>query len=163
VKLAVKNGRNVLRFDNSDDGLVVTFGATLSQPNTIWLVAKKGNANGYYYDGIDGGATRHVLYSAEPAMFAGSAILAVGVTAANWNLYTAAYNTASSVLRANGAQVVAGNAGANSLAAMTIGARFSLGLTLDGDFAELIVAAGLASAATISAVETYLNAKWGVF
>jgi hypothetical protein len=156
------NGKNVIRWDTGDL-LVSTFGGTLAQPNTVWIIAK--GAGTYYCDGIDG-ANRHAIFydSALLSMFAGAQIDAAGITPTDWSVLTARFNTAASNFRHNGVSKVTGDPGANALTGLTVGNRNGGGANaLNGDIAEIIVAAGAASAATVSAVESYLNTKWAAY
>jgi hypothetical protein len=161
VKLATQGAKNILRFD-STDRLIATFAAPLAQPNAIWIVAKKPTAGGYYYDST--GGTRHALLSTQPILLSTTNVTGAGVTTTDWNVFTGIYNGASSVLRANGAEVATGSAGAQAL-----GGSFFISIKNDGtglaslDLGEIIISNALPSAGLIAQVEAYLNAKWSVF
>jgi hypothetical protein len=163
MKTAVKNGRNAVRFTAVDDNLSVSYGSTLAQPWTYWIVVVR-TAGDYILDGA--GSNRHIFFTVTPphiGINAGAGLATTGVTATNWNVYTLQFNGASSKVRANGVEVASGNAGIQSIDTLIIGTRKSFDEGFSGDIAELIASNTLATDSTNSAVESYLNAKWGVY
>jgi hypothetical protein len=160
LKLAQKNGRNTVRHDTTDDVLTAS-SLSLSQPNCVWMVAKIG-AGSYWYSG-GSGASKQVSYSPFLFMDAGTSINAGAGLANTWRLLTHVWNTTSSVLRAEGAQLAAGAVGSGVLTDLRLNvSAFDTGYG-GAEFGEIIVANGLPSAATITAVENYLNTKWTVY
>jgi hypothetical protein len=160
LKLAAKNGKNTVRFTTTDDNVAVTM--TITQPSTYWVVAIK-TAGGFYFDG-NTGSPRNLLIDGPPVYAAaGTNLMTAGVTSTNWNIFTVTFNGLSSSIRANGASVASGNAGTNEPTGLRIGSSISQTTGLSGDIAEFIVAIGAQSASTITAVESYLNAKWGAY
>jgi hypothetical protein len=163
LQTAELNGKSTVQFADvtANDALVSTFGATLTQPTTIWFVGKSNGT--HYFDGISAGA-RQVLYMSggSATIFAGAGV-AAPFTNTIWHICTVIFNGASSSMRSDGAALLAGNAGANSITGITLGTDYALSGPMNGMHAEFIVASGAASAATIAAVETYLNQKWHVF
>jgi hypothetical protein len=158
LQTAERNGKNIVRFAGTDDTLTATLSATLSQPVTVWVVALRVDT-GFVFSSeggtfaFSGGATR---------INAGAALIDNATTITNWNVYTLIYNGAASVIRSGGAQRVAGDAGAGSLATnLHIGSNLNFNFWVTADIAEIIVAATLPSAALIAQVETYLSTKWG--
>jgi hypothetical protein len=165
LKLAVKNGRNVIRFDGINDNLQASF-SVLPRPNTLFAVVKSANASGYkiFIDGT-GAGNRNVLFhdGTNAAMFAGVTLNLPGTTITNWNLFSLLFDGGSSVGRLNGAQVASGNSGILSVEGLTLGTDYSFTYPAGFDFAELIIVNGTLPVDTRNAVESYLNTKWGVY
>lgn len=162
-KTGIINGKPVVRFDGVDDLLTHTFGSSLSQANTIFVV---GNINGagpeYFIDGLDG-SNRHIIYRSGGNWFIFSgANVSGGTSDANKHIFTAVFNGASSSLRVDGASVLSGNAGAHSVGGLTIGANNSESILLDGDIAELIVYSDSLTTDERDQVEEYLSGKYGI-
>lgn len=153
---AVINGLNVGRFDGVDDLLSIT-PFTLAQPLAVYAVVT-GAANRYF-----GGTNFRVGYDATPQAnnFAGATLIGGSAATATPKVITSIFNGVSSVIRINGTQVAAGDAGTGGF---SVGAGVGIGSEGDasqfwaGDIGELFV---VASSAPSTSGENYLRTKWG--
>jgi len=163
LRTAVLNGRSVLRFDGADDFLRKTFGANLPSQATVFVVGKNTANGGILHDGDDV-AHRHQVYrraAGTYAMFAG-ALLEGPAADSNFHLFTAKFASVSSVFRLDRAQVAAGDAGAEVMDALTVGAAFDNSSTVSGDIAAVLGYAAALTASEIERVEDYLAARYGL-
>lgn len=80
----------------------------------------------------------------------------------SFRLFGVVYNGVSSSIRVNGAVGASGDAGSQSLGAVYIG-RNNAGQPLIGDMSEVMVFTTAPTAGEITAIESYLNAKWAVY
>lgn len=164
-KLAVQNGRSVVRFDGTDDVLTLTANITAA-PVTVCAVARRVAAAGY----------RALLYMNKLGIYA-----RMNATD-NWGGFTNAeqlsgqnLNTMKIIsyvnrlsndadLVTNGVKVTVATGGVvyQNIGATTIGAVAGVQF-MTGDLGELLVFSGALSDANRGLVETYLNAKWACF
>lgn len=154
------NGFPAALFDASDDNLVAS-GWSLTQPNTIFVVA--GPFTGaYIFDSANAGA-RELLFNSVGTInaFAGSTVAAGAAPTAVNSLWAVQFNGVSTLVRRNGAQVGSGSGGAQALTGITIGSRVTITQSYGGAIACVLGYNALLSGADISAVETYLNARYG--
>jgi hypothetical protein len=159
------NGHPVWRFDGGDWLRGAFAGGLISQPYTVFLVAKldvsvvdDGN-NHYFIDGDD--STRRCgiyQYGQVPAdkwlMFCGAALFGPS-TDSNWRLWTILANGASSQVWFDGTSAFSGNAGTIGLDGLTLGAAFNTLLNLVGDIAEILIYPGNLSTADKNQVGQY--------
>ena len=89
-------------------------------------------------------------------------VLSGGSQDQNAHILTVIFNGASSSLDVDSANVLSGNAGANDLGGVTLGATYAAASGLNGAIAEVIVVDGTLTAGEISDTETYLANKWGI-
>lgn len=165
LKLAVQNGRNVVRWGGTDDYLLSNFGATLAQPNTIFCIANVSGGNNFVFDGLTAG-TRSLVYrnATHMEMFSGGSIQLTGILGTSKTQYSLIYNGSSSSGRVNGSLVNSGDAGTQSLTGVVLGAQCSLAIGwLTGDICEMLVYNALLTGDEIARVEAYLNTKWAVY
>lgn len=161
LKLAIQNGRNVVRGDGVDDTMIKT-GLSISQPYTVFIAAQWPTVGDRpVIDG--GGASNRLLVRREgtnKAAWNTGTEIAGTTLSSGWHVFTALGNGASSLLRVDGALNVAGNAGAQSITALTLLAYFNGSNPSAIDIGEIIV---LPADATVnfSQVEAYLRSKWG--
>lgn len=180
---AGRNGRNVLTFDGSNDFLT-TSTLSVTQPFTIfWAGRSNGSAPGgssvgpYVCDGSTSLTRVAVIWNGDGVSasngrlgsFAGTAVIQAssGTQAYNaWSIVAATFDGASSVLRADGAQVATGNPGTNNITALILGDRFTSlplsGTPFSGPWGEFLIYTGSLTTAQIQRVERYLGSKWAV-
>ena len=163
-KTNIQNGKPVVRFDGADDYLQTATIGALAQPNTVCIVGALGVGD-FLLDGGVGGTARHVLLDSGGfvSWSAGTVVSSTVATPIALSVLTATFNGASSILRRNGAQIKAGNIGAQSCDGWTIGGRFNGATVLGGDIAEVVFCSGLLSDALITQVENYYNSKWAIY
>jgi hypothetical protein len=174
LKLAIKNGRPVIRFDGAGDNLQGVLSDALSQPFTIFAVAALDAVAvdagaGIIIDGDDV-TNRAVLEQQSQggdtdtwSIYAGSFVTG-GVSDSNWNIWAALFNGASSEFWINGASEASGGAGASNPDGITVGTRYLADATSawDGDVAEVIIYDPSLSTADRQQVEQYLSTRWGI-
>jgi hypothetical protein len=161
-----RNGRSVVSFAG-DPERMATASFTQNQPSTMFLVARwtngaVGNSAGNAVDGV--GSNRASIYRRVTnnwAMFAGTELFG-GTPDANWHVFVAAFNTTSSVLRVDASQLASGNAGSQNITQGLSIASIGAASFLIGNIAEIILYGGALSASPVSAVEKYLQNKWGL-
>lgn len=158
------NGRPVVSFSGSPETMVTTATLSLAQPTTVFCVARVTSAALTSNIFFDGPSARTSLYRPVGSwgMFAGT-VLTGATPDNNWHVFAATFNSTSSALRVDAAQVLSGNAGAGSatLTTFQVGA-FSATQYLIGSIGEIILYGGALPSATASLVERYLAAKWGI-
>ena len=163
---AAFSGKPVLEFDTVDDCIASAFGATLSQPNTFFVVAKVGatGAQRFMIDG-DGVGGRHAIFQESVTRwqyYAGS-LVDDGASDTSVHIFQATFNGASSVLRVDGASGTTGNTGADSIIGVILGAQQVGTSNFGGDIAEVMVYNAALSLDQINGLGLYLAAKYGVF
>jgi hypothetical protein len=167
LKLAQQNGRNAIQFDSTDDYLdSADFGADYAQPATYFIVCSLPTDQENVTDGV-GATKRQAIYTATNLvnLYAG----AVATSSPNSlpfavSAWTIVFNGASSSIRRNGAQVGAGDAGAQVLRQIRIGARQDLNAAwfYGGVLCEMIVVSGTVTNSQRDAAESALAIKWAV-
>lgn len=169
LKTETLNGRSTLYWAGTDDFLSTATLGPITQPNTVFVVAKgTGTGNQVIVDGDGDGTTRHqLLYRTTTGylqQFAGNIINATTDLRGAFKVFSAVFNGASSSARVNGAAHLTGNPGAQAFGAVYIGRDGAAGgALLIGNIAEIIVYDALLDAGQIAQVESYLNAKWSVY
>ncbi len=167
LKTNVFNGRPALHFDGDLMKTISGKQDTLTQPNTVFAVAKLDAVDDdfrFIFDGFDD-TGRNTVGQFEGTQkwyfFAGTNVSTVDSTA-NKSIFSALFSGANSYLRINGSQDD-GNAGTNSFKLITIGDRFALDITpWVGHIAEIIVYDKQLSSDEIAQVEGYLSDKYGI-
>ncbi len=168
VDLDTGNGVHpVVDFDGSMNYMeTAAFSSVFNQANVIFMVAAWDvlPVSLYMFDSIDG-ANRNALYSRSDSsfgMFAGSQIINGNVQAVTntFQVYTAVFNGANSLLRIDGASVLGGNTGTLGLSGLTIGADRNGNQVFNGKIAEVLVYDGGLNTEQILAIETYLREKY---
>ena len=167
LKTGIVNGRDVVRFDGADDWLK-TGSFARSQPSHVFAVIQQISWTGEdrLWDSVSAvNGLMAYQWSVSPGlkMYSGAGLgdnsgLAIGT----FGVLSCLYNGASSVLRINGNEQT-GNAGANAGNGITLGAAQVLTVSMNGDFAELLVYDAALSTADRQAMETYLNARFAVY
>jgi hypothetical protein len=167
LKLNIQNSMPVVRLDGVDDFLRATF--SVSQPIHIFAIANLRDASAILQRMFDG-ETNDVLEvnnGTTAPRFDMQANLAnspnaVGTT--NFTLFGFLFNAASSKMRFNGVEVGTGNPGTNGFTALTLGCRgdFAAGFG-QYDFGEFLVYDSEITGNTLASLESYLNARWGIF
>jgi len=166
LKLAIQNGRNVVRYDGVNDfSLISTI--SIAQPYHVFFVTKirstgnifHANGQGQIRTGTAGSIsplTGVTVFCGTPLastnFFVNDAVLAGQFVA----------NGASSKIYKDGSLVVSGNPGTDGITSTMTLASYNTGLNnLNSDFMELLVYNSELSGANRQLVEAYLKAKWG--
>lgn len=161
-----QNHRSVVRFDGSNDFLRSVAFSALSQPRTIYAVAKNTSnaAIRTLLDGIASGNRHTINYqtSGNLLIYAGSSLNS-GVNAGlGWNIVTAQFNGGSSIIRRNGAQENTGAVGSNTLTGFTVGALYDDSLPFTGDVAAILVCSGAHTTLQMKQIESFLKGWYGL-
>jgi hypothetical protein len=130
-KTNVKNGYPTVRFDGSDDYLQGAFGATIAQPITYFIAFRAITVGPNEYimagDDITNRVGLLIVTGGWWGIYAGAGLVSTTVPDTNWHYIVAIFNGASSSIRLDGAAIKSGNAGANSLDGLTLGALYTGG------------------------------------
>lgn len=168
-KTNILNGKPVVRFDGEDFLQIATLSPSVSQPTTIYCVAKDrtGINIRIVYDGIDSSHRQNMAFIGNTlSAYAGTQLTGGDGLGTSFLKTTILYNGASSSARLNGASWLSGDIGSQVLVGLTVGGLFNMatGFSLDGDIAELIIYNGLHDATQYGNVEAYFAsaARWAV-
>ncbi len=159
-----------LTFNGTNQHIFATLLATLSQPNEVFIVARKDalteNTGKSIMDGSTG--ARHAMLTLTTAspdswwIFAGSGTVAGGAADTNPHVFHGVFNTTSSVLNIDGTQIAAGSAGTNALSAPIFGAAVGgiAGFFWNGVISEILLYNRLLSDVERSDINNYLKSKY---
>src|SRR6185503_5256861 len=168
LKKFIQNNHHVVRFDGSNDYLRSAAFTASAQPKTFFIVAKHVNAVASHalVDGI-GVSNRHSIYyditTGKGNLYAGSVLgPSTNDFGTSFVLWTAVFNTTSSVLYKNGVSEASGTAGTNTLTGYTFGAFYDNSSPLNGDIAEILVYDAVLSTNDRQRVGGALRSKYGL-
>lgn len=165
-------GQAAVEFVSTDylDCAAATWGAAVSQPNTVYVVAYTSqDTQRDIFDNVSGAGDRQILGtttspSPQPFMYAGTSLLAPtqAMTSAIVIGYTA--NSTSSTIYIGDSQTakVTGDAGTLGMGSLRLGASQGATVPQVGRTAEVIVYSGAHSAATRLQVFRYLGARYSL-
>jgi hypothetical protein len=166
LKLAIKNGRPVVRGDGVDDFLQ-KLTISIATPVTVVLVCRElaGAFSKYLFDGGASNQSPVTIPDATHISMGGTPVItSAACTPTNWQLLTCQFNSASSAIAINGGADTTGNALTNALTGITLGGSGSGAAVVNGDYAEVIVCGGrLLAASELARLKSYLNAKWAIY
>jgi len=139
-KTNIQNGLPGVLFDKIDDTLYKAYGTTYNQPCTVFAVTKciATNHTGIMFDG-SGANRQQIAYISDDTyqLYAGTA-LGGGTTGTTCAIHTGLYNGASSTLRVNEVEILAGNAGAAGSESMSMGDVPGAGVVWNGYIFEIV-------------------------
>jgi len=170
-KTNIINGLPVVRWDDTNDQLLTT-SLALSQPYTIFLVQKTNSlatsnrvfatnpaAGGVFLSLFDSDGTNDGKLS----MNAGISVFGGSNYVGAFHFLTGVFNGASSNGWVDGTQVITTqNAGANTIAEVSLGCSYSGLNTLNGDIAEVLLYTSALATIDRLKVEGYLKAKYAL-
>ena len=161
LKLAIQNGRNVVRFDGVNDNM--TFSNWQSNPATVFLVVRS-SSDTIFLSALAGASPSYPLfyYYTNGNVYGQGGYLSGFTTANTYNQWTVTCSTTARTIRRDG---TAGS----SLAGTVDSALYSMIGTYDnspnyaqnGDTLEILGYNSVLSNSDILLVEAYLKAKWG--
>lgn len=163
-QVGVQNGQDVVRLDGTDDFLQGALANVLTQPFTVWLVAKLTITGISNYVAIDSDDTSNRMLIREKnnwSMNAGAEVSG-GTPDTSWHLFRADYNGADSVLWVDGVPVASGNAGSDTPDGITIGANANGSSNWPGDMALVVVQNGAATSDDVAIMNSYASSYWGI-
>jgi hypothetical protein len=161
LKTGILGGKPVVRFDGLEDFLKAT-GFELAQPNTVFVVGRGSTAGAFVDGGVDT-SHRHLIQRIIGPVWGISAGtgLTGGTADSDFHVFTAVFDGAASRFLVDGATTLEGNAGAQALEGLAIGARFDgTANRITGDIAAIRVYGTALSAPEIAAVEAALTRTW---
>lgn len=162
-KASIKNSLPVVRFDGTDDFLISSaFGAALSQPNTIFLVAKHGGTNDtLLVDGLAAG--RHIIFRTGDnwAIYAGNTA-SNGAADTSFHVLSTVFNDTSSAIYVDGVGTTGIPASTQTMTGLTLGGNFNGTQNAAADIAEILVYNGSLNTNDRVQTQAYLGAKWGI-
>lgn len=159
-KQGIQNGLPAMLFNGTSSYLVAA-ALNLSQPLTLWAIAKYVSFTAASNVMVDATPTDVTLYSTSGgnwAFYAGSSAITQGAHDTNWHIHLGVFNGASSVRALDGAEIT-GNPGSAGITDFYVG-----GLT-GGNWgnvyiAEVGVHSGALSSANRNALRSYSKSKW---
>ncbi len=168
LKLAIQNGRAVVRFDGTNDSLA-TAAITIAQPLTIFVVGAAPVHTAINQLFIYREGSNPVIYRRTSddcyACYAGNEC-SDGVADTLFHSLNCVFSGASSVFRNNGspATLTPTNPGTGGYTTgVCIGGDSLSGQCLNGDIAEILVYDSALSTANRQSVETWLNERWNIY
>lgn len=165
-KTNILNGKPVVRFDGTDDFMIINAG--LVQPEHVFCVfnLKQNSVNDNIFDGYGTGNLMRVYTSgAGPvqAMYAGASLGAITINTTSFYIASCCFNGASSEFRINGGNTASGDAGSTDGVGVTLAMWGNQSSNpTEVDFAEFIVYDSALSAGNRRRVEQYLASKYGL-
>lgn len=166
LKLGIVNNKPVVRFDGTDDVLKSAGFGPYSEPNTIIVVGKADNADTNSREIVCGSLVgyHHIIYtnSGKWHLYNGINLDSGDTDDANWHIFFAEFNGASSFLRLDGSQIASGDAGTAASDGMTVGNSYLENHDWDGDVAEVIMYNSGLGSADRDRAESYLSKKYGI-
>jgi len=167
LKLGIRNGKQALLFDGTDDYLWANLMQSLSQPFSVFAVAQLLVAGDDTAKHIIGGSTTDELslgqHPSSNWFCNAGTTLQDGSADENWDIWSVLFNGVNSELRINGNNVASGDAGTNNPDATAIGRMgpFSTGFW-EGYIAEIIICDPSPTNNDRDKVESYLAKKYGI-
>ncbi len=167
LRLAIQNGRSVIRFDGSNDKLIRAAGSpTVTNPLTVLLAASDQQANVRTFFSSRSSATPAYSGSTSGSanMTAGTTLTITGIVpGVTFALITLVFNGVSSKARKNNGSYTTGNAGGNSLSGLSLGALIGSAAFQQMDLGEFVIFEGAVSDAELDGLNVYLNGRWAAF
>lgn len=163
---AVLNSKAVVRFDGTDDSLARTFGAALTQPTTVLIVAKTAVVEEAYL--LDGSTSsnRHAVFFAPTtsrwSYSAGTSVNSATASDTAFHVVAAIFNGTASTLRVDGVEVSSSTPGTGTMAGITLGNNQAETLPLQGDIAEVLVYNTALSLRDMKQMEAYMAARYAL-
>lgn len=170
-KLAVQAGRNVLRFDGTNDWLVNTtpFGFTGETGYTVVLVASRSAAAGFAMMLVTCDSQNELRWDGAgttPQFLATSHANSLGWsgTSTGWHLYAGRYHVATQAMGLSvdtGTEVTATATGAFASNCVSLGARPAGSVFFNGDIGAGILIPRYLTDAELSGLKAYFKDRWG--
>jgi hypothetical protein len=168
LKTSIINSQTVLRGDGVDFMTVAAGVVAAAQPVHMFAVVDNNGTAGYFVD--SGGAADRCAMGQEIAggaagkfgAYAGSALVDFAHTPGAPHLYEVLFNGASSSVRVDGTEIVAGDPGANAMTGLSLFARYDGAVPTTGDIAEVIICAGEVTGADLTNLKSYITSRYGL-
>ena len=164
VKVAEKNGLNVIYFDGGAKGLV-TSSLTLNNPITIFVVVKMYSLNSYttIYDGTNNNEANLAGNSgSQLQLYTQGFVGGMSASINTWYRLTHVMDAGSSFERRNDTVINNWSDGAVTMGGLRIGEGDGGGENGNMDIAEVIVYNRALTTSEINTVHSWLSSVWGV-
>jgi hypothetical protein len=179
LKTNIKNGRNVLRFDGSNDSFASS-SVSLSAFVSVFIVQSSNNSavrcfcehssNAGTNPGMYFGGTYSPAWgiNRSGSLHGGPSLTNADWIGSGWSTASFVYTNVGTIYK-NGSLIsnsaVVGSARTNSSVTTTlyIASRNSASLFLNGDISEILIYNGALTTTQRQSVETYLNNKWALY
>jgi hypothetical protein len=166
---STKSGLTTILHDGIDDELTVDFGEVLTQPITLFFVARLVTVGGsveVMLDGFNDASNRLVLWKdttgADKIEVSAGSSKNLHNPDTSWHVYTLVFNGASSRHRENTNEIT-DNAGSRGLDGLTVGDQYLSTAPSDVEWGELGVVNGAISVEDQTLLESYNNGRWVVY
>ena len=161
LKLAIQNGRNVVRFDGVNDNM--TFSNWQSNPATVFLVVRS-SSDTVFLSTLAGASPSYPLffYYTNGNVYGQNGYVSGFTTANTYNQWTVTCSTTARTIRRDGT-AGSGAAGLGGAALYSMIGTYdnSPNYAQNGDTLEILGYNSVLSGSDILLVEAYLKAKWG--
>jgi hypothetical protein len=164
VKVAEKNGLNVIYFDGGAKGLV-TSSLTLSNPITIFVVVKMYSLNSYttIYDGVNNNEANLAGNSGgNIQLYTQGFVGGMSASTNTWYRLTHVMNAGSSFDRRNDTVISSWSDDTVTMGGLRIGEGDGGGENGNMDIAEVIVYNRALTTSEINTVNSFLSSVWGI-
>lgn len=164
VKVAEKNGLNVIYFDGGAKGLV-TSSLTLNNPITIFVVVKMYSLASYttIYDGVNNNEANLAGNSGNNIqLYTQGFVGGISSSTNTWYRLTHSMNMGSSYDRRNDTVTNTWSDGTVTMGGLRIGEGDGGGENGNMDIAEVIVYDRALNTSEVNTINSYLSAKWGI-
>lgn len=172
LKTAIKNFKNVLRFDGANDFIDIS-SIQIPQPYTIFAAFIFRNNGSYLLDKTNGtnrvaigwNSSGSVQDNGKLFYYSGGNLAPQdSQSSASVNLIlSASFNGELSFMKKNGSQILSGNTGTAPIDSMRFANSFGLSTPCNGDLYEILIYNSALSQPQIQSVEAYLNTKWAIY
>lgn len=180
-KTNIQNGRDVLRFDGSNDTLqiasvtlqtfitafVVSSTTRTSTNLKFWMEHGAGIATnaGFFFNGTNAGAW---AVNRASSLHFGPSLDNNDWIGSGWALATFTYDGVGSIFKnntlvSNAASSGTARSNSNATAALNIGSRNQASLYLTGDIGEILIYNRVLSVNEIATVSLWLNSRWAMY
>lgn len=166
--LGTLNGRACPVLNASGWCKTSAFASAISQPYTIVSVSQRTDAlslDRYICDGIGAsnrGAVLHLNSNSSLSIFAGTVLGTAGTNSTAASVVVSTFNGASSSIVRNGSSIASGNAGAQTLTGLEIGARNDNTLGFIGPIALVAIISGTNYAARAATIAAAARTYYGI-
>jgi Putative Ig domain len=164
VKVAEKNGLNVIYFDGGAKGLV-TSSLTLNNPITIFVVVKMYSLASYttIYDGVNNNEANLAGNSGNNIqLYTQGFVGGISSSTNTWYRLTHSMNMGSSYDRRNDTVTNTWSDGTVTMGGLRIGEGDGGGENGNMDIAEVIVYDRALNTSEVNNINSYLSTKWGI-
>jgi hypothetical protein len=164
VKVAEKNGLNVIYFDGGAKGLT-TASLTLNNPITIFTVVKMYSLNSYttIFDGVNNNEANLTGNSgSQIQLYTQGFVGGMGASTNTWYRLTHVMDAGSSFDRRNDTVTSTWSDGTVTMGGLRIGEGDGGGENGNMDIAEVIVYNRALSTSEINTVNSFLSSKWAI-